>query len=94
MLAVLHGGCMAPIAAWGRIEGEQLVLTGRVLNPAGTRKLEATQAGRPEEAESLGRSVATCCWSAGGRRIDRGVQGVRGMWTGRAGLEMGLADQS
>src|SRR5208283_3671866 len=58
MLAVLHGGCMAPIAAWGRIEGEQLVLTGRVLDPAGTRKLEAVQAGAAEDAALLGRSVA------------------------------------
>ena len=58
LLAALHGGCMAPIAAWGRIEGEQFVLTGRVLDPAGTRKLEATQTARAEDAESLGRSVA------------------------------------
>ncbi len=58
MLAVLHGGCMAPIAAWGWFEGEQLVLTGRVLNPTGTRKLEATQTGPADEAVSLGRSVA------------------------------------
>ena len=58
MLAVLHGGCLAPIAAWGRVEGEQLVLTGRVLNPAGTHKLEATQSGTAEEAEALGRNVA------------------------------------
>ncbi len=65
MLALLHGGCMAPIAAWGRIEGEQLVLTGRVLDPVGTRKLEATQAGTVEEAESLGRSVATVLLAQG-----------------------------
>ncbi len=64
MLAALHGGCMAPIAAWGRFEGEQFVLTGRVLDPAGTRKLEATQTAgtmypwSAEDAESLGRSVA------------------------------------
>jgi len=58
MLAALHGGCMAPIAAWGRIEGEQLVLTGRVLDPAGTRRIESVQAGPADGAESLGRSVA------------------------------------
>ena len=58
MLAALHGGCMAPIAAWGRMDGEQLVLTGRVLDPAGTRKLEAELTGTAEGAESLGRSVA------------------------------------
>jgi hydroxymethylbilane synthase len=58
MLAALHGGCMAPIAAWGRFEGEQLVLTGRVLDQAGTRKLEATQSGPAEDAEALGQTVA------------------------------------
>ena len=58
MLAGLHGGCLAPIAAWGRIEGGQLVLTGRVLDPVGTRKLEAMQAAAADEAESLGQRVA------------------------------------
>jgi hydroxymethylbilane synthase len=65
MLAALHGGCMAPIAAWGRMEGEHLVLTGRVLDPAGTRKLEATIAGVPHEAESLGQSIANALLERG-----------------------------
>ena len=69
MLAVLHGGCMAPIAAWGRLEGEQLVLTGRVLNPTGTRKLEATQAGAAEEAELLGQSLATALLAQGAAEL-------------------------
>ncbi len=54
MLAALHGGCLAPIAAWGRIDGDQLHLTGRVLDPAGTRMLEVEMRGTAEEAESLG----------------------------------------
>ncbi len=58
MLAALHGGCMAPIAAWGRIEGGQLHLTGRVLDPAGTRKLDAESDGAAELAASLGKQVA------------------------------------
>ncbi len=58
MLAVLHGGCMAPIAGWGRMEGEQLVLTGRVLDPAGRQKLEAARAGMASDAELLGKQVA------------------------------------
>ena len=45
MLAALHGGCLAPIAAWGRIEDGQLHLTGRVLDPAGLRRLEAESFG-------------------------------------------------
>jgi hydroxymethylbilane synthase len=41
MLAALHGGCLAPIAAWGRVENGRLALTGRVLSPDGRRKIEA-----------------------------------------------------
>ena len=67
MLAVLHGGCMAPIAAWGRIEGEQLVLTGRVLDPAGTRKLEATQAGRRMKRNRWAEAWRMCCSGRGPR---------------------------
>jgi hydroxymethylbilane synthase len=41
MLAALKGGCLAPVAAWARIENDLLALTGRVLSPDGQRKLEA-----------------------------------------------------
>jgi hydroxymethylbilane synthase len=69
MLAALHGGCMAPIAAWGRMDGEQFLLTGRVLDPAGTRRLEAAQAGTANEAESLGRSVADALLEQGAAEL-------------------------
>ena len=58
MMATLHGGCLAPVAAWGRIEGEQLHLTGRVLDPAGTQKLEAAMSSAADDAQSLGQRVA------------------------------------
>jgi hydroxymethylbilane synthase len=69
MLAALHGGCMAPIAAWGRMDGEQLVLTGRVLDPAGTRKLEAELTGTAEGAGPLGRSVANVLLEQGAAEL-------------------------
>ena len=69
MLAVLHGGCMAPLAGWGRFEGGQLILTGRVLNPAGTQKLEVTHSGTTDEAESLGRSVANVLLEQGAAEL-------------------------
>lgn len=43
MLAHLHGGCLAPVAAWGRVEAAQLLLTGRVLNPKGQQMLQLTE---------------------------------------------------
>jgi hydroxymethylbilane synthase len=58
MLADLQGGCLAPIAAWARIDGRRLVLTGRVLNPGGDRKVEAVRSAEPTQAEQLGRHVA------------------------------------
>jgi hydroxymethylbilane synthase len=58
MLAELRGGCLAPVAAWGRREGPSLVLTGRVLSPDGRRKLEASSTGDPAQAADLGRQVA------------------------------------
>jgi hydroxymethylbilane synthase len=58
MLAALHGGCLAPIAAWGRVESGRLALTGRVLSPDGRQKLEAGgDADLPDSVE-LGRRVA------------------------------------
>ena len=53
------------IAGWGRYEGEQLVLTGRVLNSAGTARLEVTQIGTAGDAEALGQSVANALLEQG-----------------------------
>ena len=62
MLAALHGGCAAPIAAWARMEGDSLALTGRVLDPAGTRKLEATMSAAADDACALaGAWLMPCC---------------------------------
>jgi len=58
MLAALEGGCLAPIAAWGRVGGDVLELTGRVLHPDGTRKIEATLTGRLDDPTELGDHVA------------------------------------
>jgi len=58
MLAALAGGCLTPIAAWGRPEGEQLVLSGRVLSPDGIQKIETSLAGSPGDAALLGNRAA------------------------------------
>jgi hydroxymethylbilane synthase len=58
MLAALRGGCMAPIAAWGRVESTRLVLTGRVLSSDGVQKLEITLDGPHAAAAQLGQQVA------------------------------------
>jgi hydroxymethylbilane synthase len=58
MLAALEGGCLAPIAAWGRVEHRVLTLSGRVLSPDGRQKIETTLSGDPRWPDRLGRRVA------------------------------------
>jgi hydroxymethylbilane synthase len=76
MLAALRGGCLAPIAAWGRIEDQRLVLTGRVLRADGSRRVEATLNDGPDAAESLGRKVAAVLSEAG---ADEFIEAARGL---------------
>jgi hydroxymethylbilane synthase len=58
MLAALQGGCLAPVAGWGRVEADRLVLSGRVLSPDGSHMLDATLSADPADAASLGQRVA------------------------------------
>jgi hydroxymethylbilane synthase len=53
-LASLGGGCRAPIAAWARMEGEQLRLDGAVLSLDGATVCRGTLAGNSEDATRLG----------------------------------------
>ena len=56
-LASLGGGCRAPIAAWGRMNGAQLQLDGTVLSADGSQVCRAVVSGAPEEADDLGRRL-------------------------------------
>lgn len=58
MLAALRGGCLAPIAAWGRLEDDALVLTGRVLSVDGAERIEVTETAPDQDAAALGQLVA------------------------------------
>jgi len=69
MLASLQGGCLAPIAAWGRIEGAELLLTGRVVAADGSRKLEAEQTAPADAAGQLGHTVAEELLAAGAAEL-------------------------
>jgi hydroxymethylbilane synthase len=71
MLAALQGGCLAPIAAWARIEEKQLVLAGRVLSSDGQKKLEVSfsAAADATAAASLGRRVADDLLSRGAAEL-------------------------
>jgi hydroxymethylbilane synthase len=58
LLAHLRGGCMAPVGAWGRMEGGRLHLSAVVLSADGKQRLAASDAAAVDAAAELGRSVA------------------------------------
>ena len=65
LLAELRAGCLAPVGAWARLEGERMQLDAVVLNPQGSERITASGAGNPAEATELGRRVAAQLQSQG-----------------------------
>ena len=76
MLSALQGGCLAPVGAWGRVEDDgRLMLTGRVLSPDGSEKVEASLSGEPADAERLGGQVAQDLLAQGAGELIRAAPG-------------------
>ncbi len=71
LLAALQGGCLAPVAALGRIEGDRLTLVGRVLSRDGARRIEAADSAAVGEAVALGRHVADALLTQGAGELIR-----------------------
>lgn len=73
MLLALQGGCLAPIAAWGRMEDDHRILrlTGRVIHPDGTQNLEVTRTGDQDAPTDLGRRAAADLLSQGAAKLIR-----------------------
>lgn len=57
-LRALGGGCRLPIAAYGTVRGERLMLEGLVIAPDGAWAVRARIEGPPAEAEALGEALA------------------------------------
>ena len=57
-LAALGGGCSAPVAALGEVDGNALTLRGRVGATDGSRQIDMTARGPMSEALALGASLA------------------------------------
>jgi len=74
MLAALEGGCLAPIGAWGRLEDGRLTLTGRVLHPDGSKRVDATLNGDPVQAVRLGCRVAEALITQGADALIRAAR--------------------
>ena len=58
LLAALRGGCLAPIGAWGRMEGNELRLDAVVLSGDGKVKIQSHGVSTPADAAALGIRVA------------------------------------
>ena len=58
LLASLRGGCLAPVGAWGRVDGGLLLLDGVVLSGDGQKKISASASRPPSAAGDLGCDVA------------------------------------
>jgi hydroxymethylbilane synthase len=58
LLAALRAGCLAPVGAFGRVEGGRLVLDAVVLSPDGRQRLAASGSTELAAAVSLGQQVA------------------------------------
>jgi len=77
MLATLRGGCLAPVAAWARIESGQLVLSGRVLSLDGRQQLDATATATPAECAALGQRVAEQLLAQGAASLIQAARQIR-----------------
>ena len=69
----LGGSCVTPIAAFGRLEGEALVLTGMVASLDGKRLLRQAVRGEASAPEQVGRTLAEALLEVGADDIIREV---------------------
>jgi hydroxymethylbilane synthase len=67
LLRGLGGGCLVPIGASARVDGERLMLRGAVLTPDGKQRVAAETSGAADEAEAVGQWLAEmlCARGAG-----------------------------
>jgi hydroxymethylbilane synthase len=65
----LGGGCLLPIAAFGKLEGEKLTLEGLVAAPNGSSVIRDKVRGAIAEAEELGKKLAEIIMEKGGKKL-------------------------
>lgn len=65
----MGGGCLLPIAAFGKLEGDKLTLTGLVAAPNGASVIRDKVGGGIAEAEELGKRLADIIIEKGGKKL-------------------------
>ena len=68
-LRALGGGCLLPIAAFGKVEGDKLTLEGLVAAPTGATVIRDKVRGSIAEAEDLGKKLAEMILEKGGKNL-------------------------
>jgi hydroxymethylbilane synthase len=71
LLAALRAGCLAPVGARARLDGDVLRLDAAVLSPDGRQRLHQCGEGPPHDPESLGRQVAETLLARGAAQLIR-----------------------
>jgi hydroxymethylbilane synthase len=69
LLCGLGGGCLVPVGACSRVEGDRLWLRGAVLTPDGKERVVAEHSGAASEAESVGQRLAETLLASGARGL-------------------------
>lgn len=76
LLAELAGGCLAPIGAWARPEGSDLLLEAVVLSHDGQTRLHVTKSGDSANPEALGKLVAHALLADGAGDLISASRGI------------------
>ena len=74
-LKKLEGGCQVPIAAYARLAGGRIVISGLVGSLDGKTLIKEMIEGKPEEAETLGTTLAEKLLAKGAKEILSEVYG-------------------
>lgn len=69
LLSTLRAGCHAPLGAETTITDGQITLTAVLLSADGSERLQQSAKGSVDDAEQIGRDVATALLEAGGDRL-------------------------
>lgn len=68
-LKKMEGGCQVPLAAYGRLTGEELLIQGLVSELDGSRVIKRQVKGKSHEPERIGHELAELLLNSGGREI-------------------------
>ena len=74
LLRELEGGCQVPLGALAKIEGARLGITASILSLDGSSRIDGTEEGAPEEAQSVGKRLAEQLLKRGGDRIMKEIR--------------------